>query len=116
LTLLYRTAFFASLSAVTTLGFLPDYDTLPAIVSMSDLANHAAAFAVLYLLYALSYLHSAKRIVLTLLLYAVFIETVQGFLPTRSASLEDIAADATGMMIGMVMAKKWIFPLRGSEG
>ncbi len=106
MTLLYRTAFFASLAAVTTLAFLPDYDTLPAIASVSDLANHAAAFAVLFLLHFLSYPHHGRgRIVLALLSYGVFIEAVQSLLPTRYASLEDIAADTAGIIIGLGAVK-----------
>ncbi len=103
--LLLRTAFFASLAAITVLAFLPDYSALPPVVSYSDLANHTAAFILLSLLYFFSYPHSQKLIFATLLSYGVFIEAVQALLPTRYASLEDIAADAAGLIIGMVIAK-----------
>lgn len=105
MTPVWRFAFFAALGSITVLAFLPDYSALPPIVSVSDLANHAAAFTVLFLLYSLSYAHSHKRIFLTLLAYGAFIEIVQGFLPTRYASLEDIAADSVGLMIALLIRK-----------
>jgi VanZ family protein len=105
LILLFRAAFFTALAGITTLAFLPDYSALPPLVSVSDLANHAAAFVVLALLYSLSYPHSQKRIAATLLVYGVFIEAVQALLPTRYASLEDIAADSVGLIIGMMVQR-----------
>ncbi len=98
---LFRLAFFSALAAITTLAFLPDYSALPPVVSYSDLANHAAAFVVLYLLYALSYPHTARRIFMSLFIYGIFIEAVQAFLPTRFASAEDILADSAGLLLGM---------------
>lgn len=99
--LLCRAAFFAALLSITVLAFLPDYSALPEVVSYSDLANHAAAFAVLAVLYALSYHHTPGRIVLALLSYGIFIEAVQALLPTRYASVEDIAADMVGVVLGV---------------
>ncbi len=92
--------FYTVLTAVTILAFLPNYDALPPFVSFSDLLNHAFAFSVLYIL--LTNAHpsfSTIRVVLPLFLYAVWIETVQYFLPTRYASLSDIAADSAGLLI-----------------
>ena len=91
--------FFLTLTAVTILAFLPNYDALPPFVSFSDLLNHALAFAVLYILFKKAYpSFSTVRIILPLLLYAVWIESVQYFLPTRYASLSDIAADSVGLL------------------
>ena len=36
-------------------------------------------------------------------LYALFIEAVQHFLPTRYASAEDLAADLAGMILASVI-------------
>ena len=39
-----------------------------------------------------------------LLLYGVFIELVQSFLPTRSADAADVAADCVGIAVGLLAA------------
>ncbi len=93
--------FYLTITAVTVLALLPNYDNLPAAISFSDLLNHAFAFGVLFLLFTLAHpSFSTKQTVLLLLIYAVWIEAVQSFLPTRYASLSDIAADGTGLLIG----------------
>lgn len=104
---LYRFSFFIALIAISTLAFLPDYSALPPIVSVSDLINHGVAFTVLTLLYRFSYTHSPQKILFFLFSYALFIEFVQAFLPTRCASLEDIVADSVGLLIGMLLGR-WI--------
>jgi VanZ family protein len=105
LTFFFRFSLFIAVTAISILAFLPDYSALPPIVSVSDLINHTVAFTVLSLLYALAYSHSLKRIFLTLIGYGIFIETVQAFLPTRFASIEDIIADGVGLIVGMVLLK-----------
>ena len=105
MTFFFRFSLFIAVIAISILAFLPDYSALPPIVSLSDLINHTAAFAVLSLLYALSYSHSLKRILFTLIVYGIFIETVQAFLPTRFASIEDVVADSVGLIVGMVFVK-----------
>jgi VanZ family protein len=113
--LFYRVIFFAILSISTTLAFLPDYSNLPPIVEISDLLNHATAFTVLTLLYRISFSHSWNRLFASLFLYAVFIEFVQYFLPTRCASFEDIAADGVGMFLGF-LGNKWMRKIRPAMG
>lgn len=105
MTLLYRLLFLAALLSISTLAFLPDYNALPPIVSVSDLLNHAAAFIFLSVLYTLAYPHSFQRIALTLLGYGLLIELVQAFLPTRFASIEDVVADAAGVIAGIAGVK-----------
>lgn len=105
MTLFFRFSFFIAVTAISILAFLPDYSALPPIVSLSDLLNHAVAFTILSLLYALAYSHSLKRIFLTLIGYGIFIETVQAFLPTRFASIEDVVADGVGLIVGMILLK-----------
>ena len=99
-----RLLFFSALAAVTTLAFVPNYDALPEAASFSDTLNHFAAFVVLYLLHAAAYpsFHTRRRIAL-LLLYGVFIETVQYFLPARSASAGDVAVDAAALFAAAVL-------------
>lgn len=117
MTLFFRYSFFTALAAISLLAFLPDYSALPPIVSISDLLNHTFAFTVLTLLYYFSYSPSAQRIFSNLLLYGIFIELVQAFLPTRCASVEDIAADSIGLVIGIALSKwlKVIFPAMGEK-
>ena len=98
----FRIVFYIVFSAVSVLALLPNYDALPPIVSFSDLLNHAVAFFVLYLL--LRCAHPAvtqKRALLLLFGYALMIEAVQYFLPTRYAALSDIAADCAGMFAAL---------------
>ena len=105
MTFFFRFSFFTALIAISILAFLPDYSTLPSIVSVSDLINHAVAFMVLSILYSLSYPHSRKQILLTLIGYGIFIEIVQTFLPTRCASIEDVLADSVGLIVGLLLLK-----------
>ena len=94
---------FVTLTAITILAFLPDYDALPPIISFSDLLNHTIAFTVLYILARQAY--PTLRItytVIALTAYAFFIEVVQYYLPTRFASWSDIGADVTGLFIGYI--------------
>jgi len=111
----YRFSFFIALVAISTLAFLPDYSALPPIVSVSDLINHGVAFTVLTLLYRFSYTHSSRRVLFSLFSYALFIEFVQAFLPTRCASIEDVIADSVGLLIGMLLSN-WIKKLRSPMG
>ncbi len=96
--------FFFTLISVTTIAFLPNYNFLPKVVSISDLFNHALAFTVLYLFLAGTYpaLSFLKRISFLLFL-AAGIEVVQYFLPTRDASWSDITADMAGLLIGYLI-------------
>ena len=71
-----------------------------------DKFNHFIAFFTLFILFAFSFanLTTIKRFAL-LLLYAVFIEFVQYFLPYRECSFLDIIADFIGMVGGYVVLK-----------
>lgn len=103
----YRFSLFIALVAISVLAFLPDYSTLPPLVSVSDLLNHGVAFTVLTLLYRFSYTHSLQRVFSSLFGYALLIECIQAFLPTRCASLEDVVADSVGLFVGIVLSN-WI--------
>ena len=102
-TIFFKVLLLVALTAITILAFLPDYDSLPPIVSFSDLLNHTIAFTVLYILARQSFpaLH-IKYSVIALTAYAFFIEAVQYYLPTRFASWSDIGADVTGLFIGYI--------------
>ena len=95
-------------TAITILAFLPNYDNLPDIVSFSDLLNHAIAFTTLAVLLQKAYITLPySKIILLLSFYAITIEVVQNFLPTRVASLSDIVADVTGLLLAFIILKVW---------
>ncbi len=100
LRLLFKAAFYTAFAAISYLAVLPDYNGLPPIVTLSDLLNHAAAFFVLYLLLRGAH-PSLERVksILLLVVYAIMIEVVQSFLPTRDASFSDIGADMAGIVL-----------------
>ena len=105
-TILFRLLAYTALISITILAFLPNYDALPPIVSFSDLLNHAVAFFVLFILFREAHpkLQVSYRIVL-LLFYAIFIEVVQYFLPTRFSSFSDILADSFGLLLAYLFHK-----------
>lgn len=93
-----RLLFWTVFAAVAVLAFIPSYEPLPEAVSISDVLNHSAAFATLYLLHAYAYpaVPPLQRGGF-LLFYGIFIEAVQHFLPTREASFGDVAVDAAAI-------------------
>lgn len=103
--LIFRFFLFSTLIAISILAVVPDYSALPPVVSFSDLLNHTIAFITLSFLYRIAYNHTVRRIILSLIAYAVMIEIVQLFLPTRFGSLEDILADSVGILVGLVLAR-----------
>jgi len=105
LILLFRIAFLVCFTAVTVLAFLPDYSGLPPVVNISDLLNHTAAFTMLSFLYLMSFNHARMTMALVLGAYAISIEAIQYFLPTRYASFEDILADILGIILGIMVSK-----------
>lgn len=64
-----------------------------------DKANHALAFAVMSA--TADGLARRATVVTGLLGYGIGIELVQGQLPTRSAELADVLADAVGTLLGL---------------
>lgn len=112
--MLPKSLFWSVFAIVTLLAFMPSYEPLPEVVSLSDKLNHFAAFATLYLLHCLAYPRvTLRNRGLFLLLYGIGIELVQLFLPTRSASVEDIAVDAAAIVAAMVL-NTLVFRLRPS--
>jgi len=96
---LFKILFFSALLFTTTLAFLPDYSDLPEVVSISGIFNHFVAFFTLYILFERAYPQlTCKERILFLLIYAVFIECVQYFLPTRAAEIIDVIVDTVGIL------------------
>jgi len=75
-----------------------------------DKANHLLAFGVLAFLMDYSFPESKhfKVKMLALLVFASFIEVVQYFLPYRTFSIIDIAADILGVMFYLILKHKII--------
>ena len=96
--------FAVTFSAVTVLAFLPSYEPLPDVFSVSDVINHFLAFVTLYLLHTAAYPSVSRRTRSAVLLgYGVFIEAVQAFLPTRQASVSDIAVDSAAILTALLL-------------
>ena len=86
------------------MAVVPSYNALPDFVSFSDLLNHAIAFMVLFILLERAYpdLDTSKRFSL-LFGYAILIEIIQYFLPSRFAAISDVAADSVGIVIALAL-------------
>ena len=96
---LFRLAFVTAVLAIATIAFLPNYDDLPEITSLSDVLNHFAAFFVLSFLLERGFAPRAGVAFLLLFAYGLFIETVQHFLPSRCFDLLDLAVDMAGVLV-----------------
>jgi len=108
--LLFKLLFYTALGAITTLAFLPNYDALPPLVNISDLLNHAVAFIVLFMLLKMAHPKLVlKQSISFLIAYALWIEAVQYFLPTRFASWSDVLADSVGILIGYAFYKLFYY-------
>jgi VanZ family protein len=76
----------------------------PVGVTHGDKLQHLVAFAALGLVARLA-LQRAPVAGLAMLGFGIFIEAVQHFIPTRSASLGDVVADAAGVVLGLLLAR-----------
>jgi len=91
--LIFRILFFICLVVITYLAFVPNYNGLPKFLSLSDMANHFFAFFVLSFLFDFSFNLSKGKKGFILFGYAILIEVVQYYLPTRDFSVGDIIVD-----------------------
>ncbi|MEA3372343.1 MAG: VanZ family protein [Campylobacterota bacterium] len=99
---MFKFLFYTAFTAISILAVVPNYNALPEFVSFSDLLNHAVAFMVLYLLLERAHPAIGRRNgILLLLAYAILIEVVQYFLPTRFAAVSDVLADAAGVIVAV---------------
>jgi len=80
-------------------AIIPDNVTIPSIYA--DKIKHATAFFTLSLLLnrASSTIQHRLRNMGALLLFGIFIEFVQYFIPTRESDIDDIVADLTGIVL-----------------
>ena len=96
--LLSKYIFVILLVIIATIAFLPNYDKLPEIVSISGIINHFVAFFVLAFFLDNGYNLKVKNAFLLLFIYGFFIEFVQYFLPNRCFELLDLVVDSSGIL------------------
>lgn len=102
---LWRALLALLLLAVAWLAFSPAPP--PQADTGWDKANHALAFAVLAVVAELALWPlpaRRRRIGAGLIVYGALIEVVQSRLPARSGEWTDLAADAVGIGIGLLLA------------
>jgi VanZ family protein len=97
-TILYRTLLALTLASIS---YLATTREVSAMGEMNDKVAHMLAFFVLSLLVDGSWpsLRFGAAKMLALLGYGLSIEIVQHFVPRRSASLRDLAADGVGILL-----------------
>jgi len=101
-----RAALVLALATIFVLSLMPVPDGLQ-VFSWQDKVEHAFAFAVLGLMAAFACLHPARLWVLGLLVYGALIELAQSMVPYRSADPADWAADAIGVALAVLIARRW---------
>ena len=90
--------FWCALAVTAVLAFIPG--NYAPDTGFSDKLDHAAAFAVLFMLACAS---CPGKYIMTgagLLCYGIFIEAAQYFIPGRSCSVYDLGADMAGIAAG----------------
>lgn len=101
---LSRIAFYAGLVLVVTLSLLPQ-EALPP-TGLWDKANHTAAYGALALAGGLGFPGRRALVpaALGLLLLGAGLELAQAAVPSRTASLYDVLANAIGIVLGSLFA------------
>ena len=90
--------FYGLLTVITWLAVTPLH--VPQVdPDWGDKVNHAAAFGMLFFVGCYAY-RKALYLWFGLIAYGIFIEILQSFLPFRTASAEDVAADIAGIALG----------------
>ena len=117
ITVCYRGVFCAAVAAIYLLAMLPG-DSLPP-VQLWDKLQHAVAFFVLALLMGLAWPGTSLwRFQLPVLFgFGVLIELSQALVPYREASVMDLLANASGLMLylGAVLLSAALAAKSGAE-
>lgn len=98
----FKSLFFLNFAFIEYLALTPQH--IEIIESFWDKQNHFIAFLVLYILLGLAYRDfstAKKTTVMTLIAFQI--EITQYFIPGRCFSLLDIAADAVGVVLGILI-------------
>jgi hypothetical protein len=101
----FRFAFYLCALTVAVLAFYP-LEAVP--LTGDDKANHIVAFAVLSWLADVAYSGPARVLAswaFGLLVFGLFIEITQRFLPYRHFSWLDLGADALGIVLYIVVSR-----------
>jgi len=106
----YKFLFFSAVWIILILATVPD-DGVELDVAYEDKIKHIFAFIVLSFLLnkASSTIAHRVRNMVALFLFGCFIELIQLFLPYREASVFDIYADLTGILIFQLMLSAYRF-------
>jgi len=104
-----RAAFGLALTAILVLSLMPVPDGLQ-VFSWQDKLEHATAFVVLGLMASSARLGRTRLWVVGLLAYGALIEVAQSMVPYRSADPADWAADAIGVALAVLIARRWPGP------
>jgi len=108
----YKFLFFSAVWTILILATIPD-DGVELDLAYEDKIKHIIAFFTLSFLLnkASSTIKHRVRNIFALLLFGIFIEIVQMFLPYREASVADIYADLTGILIFQLYLSAYRFYL-----
>lgn len=90
---------------ISYLAFIPSYDGLPEVVTVSGVINHFVAFLVLAFFLDHGYEVKVKNAFLLLFMYGLLIECVQYFLPNRVFELLDLVVDVSGILVFYVLKR-----------
>ncbi|WP_456450314.1 VanZ family protein [Hydrogenimonas sp.] len=100
-----KSLFIVTLLIVFYLAFSPKGDPLPDFL-FADKLKHAAAFAVLSLLFWGGWRTGAAALFGWMMGIGFFIEAVQNFLPWREASGWDLLADGVGVLAVLCLLRR----------
>ncbi|WP_392340832.1 VanZ family protein [Moritella marina] len=91
----FRLLFVIVTVAICLLAFAKPSSDIPSLGY--DKLNHFIAFATLALLFDYSFPNRTVTLFMTLLSFGIFIELIQGLIPSRDTSHWDIVADLVGI-------------------
>ena len=108
---MFQLLFWVPLAACTYLALVPEPPEHP-VFRLSDVVLHAAAFVYLSGARVLAQYDQAAprtglytRTFVWLMAYGILLELLQGFVPERSAEMQDLLVDALGIMAGLGVAR-----------
>ncbi|MEA1915006.1 MAG: VanZ family protein [Campylobacterota bacterium] len=102
----YHLTFLMMLITISLISFLPNYNALPPIASLSDHLNHFIAFFTLsfFLIHGIKL--STQLTLFYMFIYGTAIECFQYFLPNRVFGLDDIVFDTLGILFFILLYQR----------
>jgi VanZ family protein len=85
---------------INYLAFMPISND---IGTESDKVNHILAFIVFTFLISQSFKISNFKIIISGLIFGIYIELIQYFIPYRSSDIRDIMADILGVLLALIL-------------